>query len=109
METPHRDILRVLILNHLDDIAHNRLPAIQRRTGFDLNAIKEAIDVLRHLNLRRNQIDETGTRALAASPHLANLRHLRLGENHIGPEGARWLAASPRLAGLQHCQSRQPL
>jgi RNA polymerase sigma-54 factor len=51
-ETPHRDILRVLILNHLDDIAHNRLPAIQRRTGFDLNAIKEAIDVLRHLNLR---------------------------------------------------------
>jgi RNA polymerase sigma-54 factor len=51
-ETPHRDVLRVLILNHLDDIAHNRLPAIQRRTGFELNAIKEAIEVLRHLNLR---------------------------------------------------------
>ncbi len=51
-ETPHRDILRVLILNHLDDIAHNRLPAIQRRTGFDLPTIKEAIEVLRHLNLR---------------------------------------------------------
>jgi RNA polymerase sigma-54 factor len=51
-ETPHRDVLRVLILNHLDDIAHNRLPAIQRRTGFELTAIKEAIEVLRHLNLR---------------------------------------------------------
>ncbi len=51
-ETPHRDVLRVLILNHLDDIAHNRLPAIQRRTGFELGAIKEAIEVLRHLNLR---------------------------------------------------------
>jgi RNA polymerase sigma-54 factor len=51
-ETPHRDVLRVLIQNHLEDIAHNRLPAIQRRTGFDLNVIKEAIEVMRHLNLR---------------------------------------------------------
>ncbi len=51
-ETPHRDVVRVLILNHLEDIAHNRLPAIQSSTGFDLNVIKEAIEVLRHLNLR---------------------------------------------------------
>src|SRR4051812_19588451 len=51
-ETPHRDVLRVLILHHLEDIQHNRLPAIQRRTGFDLTVIKEAIEVLRHLNLR---------------------------------------------------------
>jgi RNA polymerase sigma-54 factor len=51
-ETPHRDVLRVLIQNHLEDIKHNRLPAIQRRTGFDLNAIKEAIETLRHLNPR---------------------------------------------------------
>ena len=28
-DTPHSDILRVLILNHLDDIEHNRLPAVQ--------------------------------------------------------------------------------
>ena len=51
-DMPHREILRTLILNHLEDIAHNRHPAIQRRTGFDLNAIKEAIEDLRHLNLR---------------------------------------------------------
>jgi RNA polymerase sigma-54 factor len=51
-ETPHRDVLRVLILNHLEDIQHNRLPAIQRRTGFDLAVIKEAIEVLRRLNPR---------------------------------------------------------
>jgi RNA polymerase sigma-54 factor len=51
-ETPHRDVLRVLIQNHLEDIAHNRLPAIQRRTGFELTVIKEAIEVLRHLNRR---------------------------------------------------------
>ena len=31
--------LRVLITNHLEDIAHNRLPIIQRRTGFDLGTI----------------------------------------------------------------------
>ena len=35
-ETPHRDVLRALIQNHLEDIAHNRLPVIQKQTGFDL-------------------------------------------------------------------------
>jgi RNA polymerase sigma-54 factor len=49
-DTPHSDILRVLILNHMDDIKHNRLPAIQRRTGYDLNLIKESIAALGHLN-----------------------------------------------------------
>jgi RNA polymerase sigma-54 factor len=51
-ETPHRDIVRELILHHLDDIRFNRLPVIQRRTGFDLVAVKEAIEVLKHLNPR---------------------------------------------------------
>jgi RNA polymerase sigma-54 factor len=49
-ETPQRDVLRVLISNHLDDIRNNRLPVIQRRTGFDLALIKEAIETLKHLN-----------------------------------------------------------
>jgi RNA polymerase sigma-54 factor len=48
-ETRHREVLRVLITNHLEDIAHNRLPIIQRRTGFDLTTIKEAIEVLKHM------------------------------------------------------------
>ena len=43
-ETAHRDVLRALIQNHLEDIQGNRLPQIQRRTGFDLNTIKEAIE-----------------------------------------------------------------
>jgi RNA polymerase sigma-54 factor len=51
-DMPHRDILRALIQNHLDDVKHNRLPAIQRRTDFDLQAIKEAIEELRRLNPR---------------------------------------------------------
>src|SRR5262249_42151190 len=49
-ETPHRDVLKVLIQNHLEDIQHNRLPIIQRKTGFDLETIQQAIKVLKHLN-----------------------------------------------------------
>jgi RNA polymerase sigma-54 factor len=51
-ETPHRDVVRVLILNHLADLEHNRLPVIQKRTGFDLHTIQEAIETLKHLNPR---------------------------------------------------------
>ena len=51
-DTPFRDELHVLITHHLDDIQQNRLPAIERKTGFDLDTIKEAIDQLRRLNLR---------------------------------------------------------
>jgi RNA polymerase sigma-54 factor len=47
-ETQHRDVVRVLIQNHLEDIAHNRLPIIQRRTAFDLETIKAAIEVIKH-------------------------------------------------------------
>jgi RNA polymerase sigma-54 factor len=51
-ETPHRDVLRKLIQNHLEDIQHNRLPAIQKETSFSLPLIKEAIEALKHLNPR---------------------------------------------------------
>ena len=49
-DTPNQEVVRVLITNHWDDISHNRLPVIQRRTGFDLATIKEAIEGLKHLN-----------------------------------------------------------
>jgi RNA polymerase sigma-54 factor len=51
-ETPYRDVVRALILHHLEDIQHNRLPNIQRRTGYDIPVIKAAIEALRHLNPR---------------------------------------------------------
>jgi RNA polymerase sigma-54 factor len=48
-DMPHRDVLRVLIQNHLrDDIANNRLPIIQKKTGYDLDTIQEAIEIIRH-------------------------------------------------------------
>lgn len=46
----HADLLRLLILHHLEDVAHNRLPVIQKRTGFDIDTIKEAIETLRRLD-----------------------------------------------------------
>lgn len=58
-DLPHRDVLRVLISNHLDDIQHNRLPLIQKRTSFDLEQIKEAIEELKRLNPRPGAVFTT--------------------------------------------------
>lgn len=49
-DTPYRDIVRSLILNHLDDVMNNRLPLIHKKTGLDLETIHEAIEVLKKLN-----------------------------------------------------------
>jgi RNA polymerase sigma-54 factor len=51
-EIPHREVVRTLIQNHLEDIQHNRLPVIQKRTGFDLAIIQEGINILKTLNPR---------------------------------------------------------
>jgi RNA polymerase sigma-54 factor len=50
-ETPHHDVVRALI-DHLEDLQHNRLPVIQRRTGFDLATIKEAFEEMKRFNPR---------------------------------------------------------
>jgi RNA polymerase sigma-54 factor len=49
-DTPHADLVRSIILHHLEDVAHNRMPMIQKRTGAELSIITEAIDELRHLD-----------------------------------------------------------
>jgi RNA polymerase sigma-54 factor len=51
-ETPCHDVLHVLIAQHFDDLEHNRLPAIEKKTGIPLDKIKEALEQLRRLNLR---------------------------------------------------------
>jgi RNA polymerase sigma-54 factor len=50
--TPHRDVLITLITSHLEDLAENRLPVIERKTGYSLDVIKEVREELRHLNPR---------------------------------------------------------
>ena len=42
--------LSVLIADHLEDLEHNRLPAISRKTGFSIDTIKLAFVELRKLN-----------------------------------------------------------
>ncbi len=48
--TPLRDVLITLISAHLEDLAENRLPVIERKTGYPLELIKEAREELRKLN-----------------------------------------------------------
>ena len=45
-ETPCHDVLHILISQHLDDLEHNRLPAIEKKTGISIEKIKEAIEHL---------------------------------------------------------------
>lgn len=51
-DVPMRDVLQVLISNHLDDLQQNRLPAIEKKTGISIEQIKEAIEHMRRLNPR---------------------------------------------------------
>ena len=60
-DTPCREVVRSLILNHLEDIQHNRLPVIQKRTGYDIKTIHEGIEVLKHLDPKPGARFETNS------------------------------------------------
>jgi RNA polymerase sigma-54 factor len=47
---PYYEQLRTLIASHLEDLEHNRLPAISRRTGYSIELIQESLLELRKLN-----------------------------------------------------------
>ncbi|WP_336522325.1 RNA polymerase factor sigma-54 [Planctellipticum variicoloris] len=49
-ETPHRDCLVTLITSHLEDLAQNRLPLIEKKTGYSIEEIKAAHQELLNLN-----------------------------------------------------------
>lgn len=49
-DLPQRDVLITLVTSHMDDLAHRRMPQIQRKTGYSLETIKEAVDLLRTFN-----------------------------------------------------------
>lgn len=42
--------MRTMIAGHLEDLEHNRLPAIQKKTGYSLEMIQETMHELRKLN-----------------------------------------------------------
>ncbi|REK18644.1 MAG: RNA polymerase sigma-54 factor [Planctomycetota bacterium] len=47
---PHYEQLQTLISNHLEDLEHNRLPAIERKTGYSIALIQQTREELRKLN-----------------------------------------------------------
>ena len=47
---PFYQQLKTLITSHLEDIEHNRLPAISKRTGYSLELIQQVLAELRRLN-----------------------------------------------------------
>lgn len=49
-DAPFRDVQICLITSHLEDLYQNRLPVIQRKTGYSIDLIKAAWDELRELN-----------------------------------------------------------
>jgi RNA polymerase sigma-54 factor len=48
--TTHYEQLRTLIANHLEDLEHNRLPAISHKTGYSIELIQTVLAELRKLN-----------------------------------------------------------
>ena len=52
LDTPFRDGLVTLITDHMEDVGQNRLPVIERKTGYSIDAIKLAIEELVKLNPR---------------------------------------------------------
>jgi RNA polymerase sigma-54 factor len=47
---PRYEQLRTLISDHLEDLEHNRMPVISRRTGYSIELIEEILKELRKLN-----------------------------------------------------------
>ncbi|MCG8586675.1 MAG: RNA polymerase factor sigma-54, partial [Pirellulales bacterium] len=47
---PFFEELQALIGNHLEDIEHNRMPVISRKTGYSIEHIEESLEHLRKLN-----------------------------------------------------------
>jgi RNA polymerase sigma-54 factor len=47
---PYFEQLQTLISSHLEDLEHNRLPVISRRTGYSIELIQETLGELRKLN-----------------------------------------------------------
>ncbi len=47
---PHYEQLKTIISTHLEDLEHNRLPVIERKTGYSITLIQQTRDELRKLN-----------------------------------------------------------
>lgn len=64
---PYYEELKTLISGHLDDLKDNRLPAIQRKTGYSIEQIQDAWAQLRKLNPKPGS-DFAGVHVPAVTP-----------------------------------------
>jgi RNA polymerase sigma-54 factor len=51
-DMPYYDVIRTLIAEYFDDLGHNRLPSIVKKSGIPLEQITAAVEHLKRLNLR---------------------------------------------------------
>lgn len=49
-DTPLREVLSILIRDHLEDVAYNRIPLIQKVTRLEVPTIRQAIELIQHLD-----------------------------------------------------------
>lgn len=49
-DSPHRDLLQAIILSHLEDVAHNRLPLIEKHLKCSREDLQEALAELRRFD-----------------------------------------------------------
>ncbi len=61
-DSPNADVLRTIIRQHLEDVAHHRLQMIQKQTSYDFDDISDAIEELKTLD------PKPGSRFAAPSP-----------------------------------------
>ena len=47
---PYYEQLQTLISSHLEDLEHNRMPVIEKRTGYAIDLIQQTVEELRKLN-----------------------------------------------------------
>ena len=66
-DMPYLDEVKTLVSGHLEDLRDNRLPAIERKTGYSITKIKEAWSELRKLNPKPGA-DFTATIAPTVTP-----------------------------------------
>jgi RNA polymerase sigma-54 factor len=55
-DMPYFEQVQTLVSDHLEDLWHNRMPAIERQTGYDFELIQTALGQLRKLNPKPGSI-----------------------------------------------------
>jgi RNA polymerase sigma-54 factor len=87
-DVPDRDVLYVLIANHLDDLQQNRLPAIEKKSGIPMATIKQALEHLHRLDPRPGSRFESGSNQyvlpdLIVEPDEHGQYQVRLVDEHV--------------------------